>query len=105
MIISVSPPSSVSVRSIEKNTKAFFGRDYLISKNKYGLLATGNNSMVLVKKREILISFSVDDLKTINLLQDYLISLFKNVYIGVDMKNPITDKLNFVVNLTQGMIS
>lgn len=61
--------------------------------------------MVLVKKREILLSFSIDDIDTITFLQRYLLCLFKDVYIGVDMRNPITDKLSFVINLPQGVVS
>lgn len=105
MIISISPPSSKSVRSIEKQTKSFFGKDHSFRKSAYGFLATGNKYMVLVKKREILLSFSSDDIDTVSLLQQYLTCLFQDVFIGVDLENPVTKNLNFVVNLPRGVIS
>lgn len=105
MIISISPPASISRVSIEKKTKSFFRSNCSIGKSKYGLLATGNTFMVLVQKRQILLSFSSDDVNTVSYLQDYLSCLFKDAYIGVDINNPITDKLSFVMNLPRGMIS
>lgn len=105
MIISISPPSSVSLRSIEKQTRLFFGQEQSIRKNTHGLLATRNSCMVLVKKREILLSFNSDDVDTVTFLRNYLIFLFKDVYIGVDLDNPVTDKLNFVVKFPRGVVS
>lgn len=54
MIISISPPSSISHRSMEKQTRLFFGTEQPIKKNNHGLLATRKSCMILVKKREIL---------------------------------------------------
>ena len=105
MIISISPPSFISFRRMEKQTRLFFGQDQPIKKNNHGLLATRNSCMVLVKKREILLSFNNDDVDAISFLQDYLVYLFKDVYIGVDLDNPVTDKLNFVVKFPRGVVS
>lgn len=101
MIISISPPSSVSLRSIEKQTRLFFGKEQLIKKINHGLIATKNRCMVLVKKREILLSFDSNDADAIVFLQNYLSHLFKGLYIGVDLDNPITDSLNFVVRFPE----
>lgn len=105
MIISISPPSFISLRRMEKQTRLFFGLNQPIKKNNHGLLATRNSCMVLVKKREILLSFNNDDVDAISFLQDYLVYLFKDVYIGVDLDNPVTDKLNFVVKFPRGVVS
>ena len=105
MIISISPPSSIPLRNIEKQTKLFCGKGHSIKRNICGLLATGSNYMVLVKKREILLSFSTDDIDAISFLQKYLIFLFQDVLIGVDLENPVTENLKFVKNLPQGVIS
>lgn len=105
MIISISPPSSVSLRIIEKQTKSYFGADYSFNKSKNGLLVTKDDIMVLVKKQEILLSFSESNTNAIILLQKYLLFLFKNVYIGVDFMNPITNNLKFAINLPLGVLS
>lgn len=105
MIISITPPSSISFRSMVKQTRLFWGQEQFIKKNNHGLLATRNNCMVLVKKREILLSFNSDDDDNVTFLRDYLFYLFKDVYIGVDLDNPVTDKLNFVVKFPQGVVS
>lgn len=105
MIISISPPSSISHRSMEKQTRLFFGTEQPIKKNNHGLLATRKSCMILVKKREILLSFNDDDVDAITFLQDYLVYLFKDVYIGVDLNNPVTDRLNFVVKFPRGVVS
>lgn len=105
MIISVSPPSSISLRSMQKQTKLFFKKDHLIRRNAQGLLATGNKYMVLVKKQEILLSFSSDDIDAVSSLQKYLTCLFQDVLVGVDLENPVTKNLNFVVNFPRGVLS
>ena len=105
MIISISPPSSVPLRRIEKLTWDFFNGEYLIHKSKVGLLATSKKTMVLVKKREILLSFSSDDINAINLLKNYLGFVFNDVIVGVDLDNPVTDNLSFIVNFTKGIVS
>lgn len=105
MIISISPPSSISLRSMEKQTKLFFHKDHSIRRNSHGLVAAGNKYMVLVKKREILLSFNIDDNDAVSSLQKYLTYLFQDVLVGVDLENPVTNNLNFVVNLPRGVIS
>ncbi len=105
MIISISPPSSISLKSMEKQTRVFFEQVQSIKKSSHGLLATGDRCMVLVNKREILLSFNDDDVNTITLLRNYLTYLFKDVYIGVDLDNPVTEELNFVVKFPRGVVS
>ena len=61
--------------------------------------------MVLVKKREILLSFSEGDIDAILFLRNYLLYLFEDVYIGVDFRNPITDDLKSTINLPLGVVS
>lgn len=104
MIINISPPSKMSLRNIEKLTQTFFRGRYSISKNKFGMLAIESKSMVLIKKCEILLSFSPDDKNTIIFLQNYLSYLFGNMFIGVDLENPITDNLNFAINLPRRIV-
>lgn len=105
MIISISPPSSISLQHMERQTKLFFGKEHSIRRNSHGLVAAGNKYMVLVKKRELLLSFSDDDDEAISSLQKYLTYLFQDVLVGVDLKNPVTNNLKFVVNLPQGVMS
>lgn len=99
MIISVSPPSSISLRSIEKKTRSFFGESHSVKRNIHGLLAIGDKYMVLVKNGEILLSFSDNDSNAVSFLRTYLTCLFRDVFIGVDMDNPVTQNLSFVINL------
>lgn len=105
MIISISPPSSISLRSMQKQTKIFFGRNHSIRRNSNGLIAAGNKYMVLVRRNELLLSFSSDDLDAVSFLQKYLTCLFKNDLVVVDLANPITNELDFVVTLPQSVIS
>ena len=105
MIISISPPSSISLRSLEKQTEQFFNCDCTISRKRNCLLVIRNDLMVLVKKREILLSFSEGDIDAILFLRNYLLYLFEDVYIGVDFRNPITDDLKSTINLPLGVVS
>lgn len=105
MIISISPPSSISLRSMEKQTRNYFHKDHLIRKDSHGLVAEGSEYMVLVKKREILLSFNIDDNDAVSSLQKYLTYLFQDVLVGVDLENPVTRNLKFAVNLPRGVIS
>lgn len=98
MIISISPPSSYSHTNIEKLTKNFFTEQYTKEKNS-NLFVKDQKYMVLVKKREVLLSFDMEDLGVVSLLQNYLKYTFSNSFVCVDIANPITDALDFVIKL------
>ena len=105
MIISISPPSSVSFRNLEKQTKQFWSNACFIKRKNCELLAKSSACMILLKKQELLMSFNSDDDVTISLLQKYLTSLFKDVFVVVDLENPVTQNLKFVINLPREVLS
>ena len=101
MIISITPPYTIKRQLIEKKTEEFFGVKKE-KKRKRNLLVKDKNFMVLVKKREILLSFNFDNLDTVDNLRDYLIYIFDGTVAGVDIQNPITDNLDFIINIPKG---
>lgn len=90
---------------MQKQTKLFFGRNHSFRRNSNGLIAEGNKYMVLVRRKELLLSFRDDDHDAVSFLQNYLTCLFKNDLVVVDLANPVTNDLDFVVTLPKGVIS